>query len=50
MATPAPANAAEATDMVLAGLGYLAVITVAGNQPFGRQHVARLADAVRRCR
>ena len=29
---------------------HLAVITVAGNQPFGRQHVARLADAVRRCR
>jgi fructosamine-3-kinase len=29
---------------------YLAVITVDGNQPFGRQHLARLADAVRRYR
>jgi fructosamine-3-kinase len=27
---------------------YLAVITVAGGQPFSRQHLARLADAVRR--
>jgi hypothetical protein len=29
---------------------YLAVITVDGNQPFGRQHLARLAEAVRRYR
>ena len=29
---------------------YLAVITVDGNQPFGRHHTARLADAVRRYR
>ena len=29
---------------------YLAVITVDGNQPFGRRHLARLADAIRRYR